>query len=307
MRARRSRARQSRFEATFLLIRACLGFKETVMNRRDFFKGVLLSSSLSLVGPVRAARSQDSQRPKVIDAHCHAGRGINYAKNDPTSDPWTTYNDPQWTLSKAEEVGITQTIIFPINNATYRQANEEIASYVRRWPGKFIGFAKHDSKTEAGKIREMLRHEVRELGLRGLKLHGVPTKEMVEAAAELKIPILFHPPNVSDSLEVVQSYPEVSFILAHLGSFASRSWTEHVRAIKASKKLANLYLDTSSVVFFTYLERAARELPPEKLIFGSDGPLVDSRVELYKIRLLRLPKDKERLILAGNITRLLTR
>ena len=277
------------------------------MNRRDFFKGILLSSSLSLAGPVRTARTQDSERPKVIDAHCHAGRGINYAKNDPTSDPWTTYNDPKWTLSRAKEVGITQTIIFPINNATYQKANEEIASYVRRWPDKFIGFAKHDYRTEAGKIREMLRREVRELGLRGLKLHGIPSKEMAETAAELKIPILFHPPNVRDSLEVVQSYPEVSFILAHLGSFASRSWTEHVRAIEASKKLANLYLDTSSVVFFTYLERAARELPPEKLIFGSDGPLVDSRVELYKIKLLRLPKDKERLILAGNITRLLSR
>ena len=86
------------------------------MNRRDFFKGILLSSSLSLAGPVRTARTQDSQRPKVIDAHCHAGRGINYAKNDPTSDPWTTYNDPKWTLSRAKEVGITQTIIFPINN-----------------------------------------------------------------------------------------------------------------------------------------------------------------------------------------------
>ncbi len=277
------------------------------MNRRDFFKGALLSGSLSLAGPVHTARTQDSESPKVIDAHCHAGRGINYAKNDPTSDPWTTYNDPKWTLSRAEEVGITQTIIFPINNTTYRQANEEIASYVRRWPDKFIGFAKHDSRTEAGKIREMLRREVSELGLRGLKLHGVPTKEMVETAAELKIPILFHPPNVSDSLEVVQSYPEVSFILAHLGSFASRNWAEHVRAIEASKRLANLYLDTSSVVFFTYLERAARELPPEKLIFGSEGPLVDSRVELYKIRLLKLTKDKEQLILAGNITHLLTR
>jgi predicted TIM-barrel fold metal-dependent hydrolase len=151
----------------------------------------------------------------------------------------------------------------------------------------------------------MLRREVRELGLRGLKLHGVPTKEMVETAAELRIPILFHPPKVSSGLEVVQFYPEVSFILAHLGSFASRDWMEHVRAIEAAKRLANLYLDTSSVVFFEYLERAARELPAEKLIFGSDGPLVDSRVELYKIRLLGLPQEKEQMVLRGNILRLL--
>jgi len=51
------------------------------MNRRDFFKGILISSSLPLAGPVHTAGTQDSERPKVIDAHCHAGRGINYAKN----------------------------------------------------------------------------------------------------------------------------------------------------------------------------------------------------------------------------------
>jgi predicted TIM-barrel fold metal-dependent hydrolase len=275
------------------------------MKRRDFFKGILLSGTLSLAGPSNTARPQGHQDPKIIDAHCHAGRGINYAANDPTSDPWTTYNDPEWTLRRAQQAGIDKTIIFPINNVTYRQANEEIASYVKRWPDEFIGFAKHDSRTEAGKIRKMLLREVRELGLRGLKLHGIPSKEMVETASELKIPILFHPPNVNDSLQVVQSYPQVSFILAHLGSFASRSWTEHVRAIEASKQLANLYLDTSSVVFFEYLEHAARELPPHKLIFGSDGPLVNSQVELYKIRLLKLPKEKEQMILSGNITRIL--
>jgi predicted TIM-barrel fold metal-dependent hydrolase len=275
------------------------------MDRRDFFKGALLSSSLHLAGSARAAQNQAREQTKVIDAHCHAGKGMNYGRNDSTSDPWTTYNDPRWTLRRAEEVGIDKTIIFPISNTTYRQANEEIASYVRRWPDKFIGFAKHDSGSEAGNIRDMLRHEVLELGLRGLKLHGVPTKEMAETAAELKIPILFHPPKVRDSIEAVESYPEVSFILAHLGCFASRDWREHIRAIEAAKRLANLYLDTSSVVFFKYLEQAARELPPEKLIFGSDGPLVDSRVELHKIRLLGLPRAKERLILSGNILRLL--
>ena len=59
------------------------------------------------------------------------------------------------------------------------------------------------------------------------------------------------------------------------------------------------------MVFFRYLEQAANELDAEKLIFGSDGPLVDSRVELYKIRLLALAQEKERLVLGGNILRLL--
>lgn len=203
------------------------------------------------------------------------------------------------------EAGIDRSIVFPISNKTYEQANREIASYVRRWPERLIGFAKHSAETESGKIRELLRREVRQWGLKGLKLHGVPSREMVETAAELRIPILFHPGKVEDSLEVVRSSPGVSFILAHLGSFASRNWREHVRAIEAAKRLPNLYLDTSSVVFQQYLEQAARELPPEKLIFGSDGPLVDSRVELHKIRLLKLPPEHEQLILGGNVLRLL--
>ncbi len=277
------------------------------MDRRDFLKSTLIGGSLCVAESAGSAQASQREQIAVIDAHCHAGKGLNYGKNDSTSDPWTTYNDPMWTLRRAEEAGIDKTIIFPINNRTYEAANEEIASYVRRWPDKFIGFAKHDSGTEAGKIRDMLRREVRELGLQGLKLHGVPSEEMVEAAAELKIPILYHPPTVRESLEVVQSHPDIAFILAHLGNFASRDWKEHVRAIEAAKQLPNLYLDTSSVVFFEYLEQAASELPAEKLIFGSDGPLVDSRVELYKIRLLKLPKAKEQLVLGGSILRLLTK
>jgi hypothetical protein len=34
-------------------------------------------------------------------------------------------------------------------------------------------------------------------------------------------------------------------------------------------------------------------LPAEKLLFGSDAPLVDARIERYWIRLLKLPREKE--------------
>src|SRR5207237_6908698 len=193
----------------------------------------------------------------------------------------------------------------PIGNITYAAANEEIAGYVRRWPTKFIGFAKHDPKTEAGKIRDMLIHEVRDLGLRGLKLHVVPTEEMLTTAEELRIPILVHPPRVADLIEVVRVRPKINFILAHLGNFASRDWKEHVRAIEATKVLPNLYLETSAVVFFEFLEQAAHEVPADKLVFGTDGPLVDQRVEMQKFRLLNLQPDKAEKIFAGNIQRLL--
>jgi uncharacterized protein len=270
------------------------------MNRRQFLKHGM---GVSLALDALTGHAANAGRPPLIDAHCHAGKGLNYGR--PDSDPWTTFNPPEWTLRRMSDVGIDRTIIFPINNTTYREANEEIAGYVTRWPEKFIGFAKHDAKNEAGEIRNLLRHEVRNLGLKGLKLHGQPSPEMVETAAELRIPILVHPDTVDDLLPIVRSNPQVPFILAHLGSFASGKWREHVRAIEACRRLPNLYLDTSSVVFVQYLEQAARELPASKLIFGSDGPLLDARVELHKVRLLKLPRESEALVLGGNILRLL--
>lgn len=275
------------------------------LNRRTFLHKSLLTT-LAAVGASRfRASAVNAPTAGIIDAHCHAGRGFNYGRSGNSLAPWTVYNDPEETLRKMEEYGIDRSILFPISNRTYEDANEEIAGFVRKWPDKFIGFAKHDAKSEKGQIAKLLRYEVNELGLRGLKLHGVPSQEMMDTAEELSIPILFHPPEVEICHEAIESHPKVDFILAHLGSFASRKWEEHLRAIEAAKRHSNLYLETSSVVFFRYLELAAKELPAHKLIFGSDGPLVDSRIELQKVRLLKLEPEHERKVLGENILRLL--
>lgn len=60
-----------------------------------FSQALFLSSSLRLAGLARAAQIRKREQTKVTNAHCHAGKGVNYGKNDRTSDPWTTYNDPR--------------------------------------------------------------------------------------------------------------------------------------------------------------------------------------------------------------------
>ncbi len=237
-------------------------------------------------------------KPLVIDAHCHAGHG------QELSAPWTTYADPEITLRHMEEAGIDRTVIFPINNPDYEAPNREVAEICRRYPGKFIGFAKHDPQKEAGRISSLLRREVEELGLKGLKLHRLPTREVLDTVAELGIPVLYHPEKVANFHMIASAYPQVPFIMAHLGTFASRDWTEHLAAISVARRYPNVYLDTSSVVFFKFLEMAAAEVP-SKLVFGSDGPELDSRVELYKIRLLKLDPAIEANVLGGTIRRLL--
>jgi predicted TIM-barrel fold metal-dependent hydrolase len=104
---------------------------------------------------------------------------------------------------------------------------------------------------------------------------------------------------------IAAEYPRIPLIMAHLGNFASRDWSEHLEAMAVARRYPNVSLETSSVVFFKFLEMAAKELGPGRLIFGSDGPELDSRVELYKVRLLKLAPAEEAMVLGGNIQRLL--
>ncbi len=258
----------------------------------------MISRRVLMSGPLPALAAQ-SAKPLVIDSHCHAGLG------QAMSDPWTTRADPEITLRHMAEAGIHRTVIFPINNVEYERANNDIADICARYPGKFIGFAKHDPQTERGRIPKLLENEVRNRGLRGLKLHRLPTRDVLDAVADLRIPILYHPEKVANFHLIAGEYPRVPMIMAHLGNFGSRQWSEHMEAIEVARRYPNVYLETSSVLFFKFLEMAARELGPEKLIFGSDGPELDSRVELHKIRLLKLPPAGEAKVLGGNIAKLL--
>jgi predicted TIM-barrel fold metal-dependent hydrolase len=263
-------------------------------SRREFLKqtGLVATGLAGLHG-------QGPRRVPVIDCHAHVGHA------PALTDPWTTFADPEEILRRNREAGIDQSVIFPISNDTFEKANQEIADVCRRYPGHFIGYAKHDPKNEKGRIRAMLMHECHDLGLRGLKLHEHPGPEALDVVAELGIPIIYHPGRVAMFDEIARNYPTVDFILAHLGSDLSADWREHLAGIEMARRYPNVYLDTGGVVLTRYIEQAIHQLGAEKVIFGSDEPEVDCRLEIFKVRMMKLPKQQEELILGGNLKRLL--
>jgi predicted TIM-barrel fold metal-dependent hydrolase len=278
-------------------------------TRRDFLArsgAVILGSALSgnagFAASVRSAldpANNGAGKAPIIDCHAHVGIAEDLV------DPWDTFADPTLLLSHAEEAGVDKTVIFPINNKSYIKPNEYIVQTCQKYPGKFIGFARHSAATEHYPIRPMLFHEIHDLGLRGLKLHDQPSQEILDAVRDLQIPVLAHLAKVPDFEEFLPYYPTVNFIVAHLGGEMSADVQEHLDAIDLAKRYPNVYLDSSIVLLTEYLEMAIKQLGPEKVLLASDGPDGDVRMDIFKIRVLGLPKEHEEKILGGNILRLL--
>jgi predicted TIM-barrel fold metal-dependent hydrolase len=99
-------------------------------------------------------------------------------------------------------------------------------------------------------------------------------------------------------------YPDVAFIIPHLGSFAD-DWRAQLALIDHLVRHPNVYADTSGVRRFDLLQQAVKRAGARKILFGSDGPWLHPGVELAKVRALRLPAAEERLVLGGNMLRLL--
>lgn len=240
--------------------------------------------------------------PMIIDCHCHAGIG------DAMTAPWTTRAPLGPYLRRARRAGIQKTVIFSTFCKDYAKGNALVARIVAGHPSRLIGFAFVHSKRDSGRIRQMVERSVVKYGFRGIKVHGfesLPTREVCEAARAFQLPVLVDVAGKTQAIDLFASeYPDVNFIIAHLGSFMD-DWGAHARVIEQLIRYSNVFADTSAVRRFDYIVEAVRRAGPHKILFGSDGPWLHPGLELKKIRLLRLPKPQESMITGGNLLRLI--
>jgi hypothetical protein len=74
---------------------------------------------------------------------------------------------------------------------------------------------------------------------------------------------------------IVRRYRDVRVVIAHVGGYSAIAPGVFTReAIDLAKRYGNVYVDVSAVPPAVVLE-AARELPAEKILYGSDYPVVD--------------------------------
>ena len=203
--------------------------------------------------------------------------------------------------------------------------NEFILDLCKKYPDKFIPFINVSLEEDpARRIDELV-----EKGAYGLKIHhaadGIRANDelytpMLEKASEHKMPGMHHTgcfhmepihrcPEYSHAREVepyFNRYPETIFILAHM------NYKEPEVAMEFALNYSNVYVDISwqdTEVIYSALSK----IPIEKILFGSDWPLVGNNIEVTLKRVLRLHNEKaltlEQLtkILKGNAQRLLAK
>jgi hypothetical protein len=238
----------------------------------------------------------------IIDSHCHAGHG------DGLTGPWDTAAPLGRYLRRAIRARIDRTVIFAAFHSDYAVANREVARIVASCPERFYGFAFVHPERDRGRVYELVKIVVEQYGFVGIKVHHHDariTREVCEVARAFRLPILYDVMGEVSVCELLaQEYPDVSFIIPHLGSFAD-DWRAQLALIDHLKRHPNIYTDTSGVRRFDLLEEAVKRAGAHKILFGSDGPWLHPGIELEKIYALNLSEHKARLVLGENFQSLI--
>ncbi|AGL16669.1 4-hydroxyphenyl-beta-ketoacyl-CoA hydrolase [Actinoplanes sp. N902-109] len=210
-----------------------------------------------------------------------------------------------------------------------RIPNEEIAEDCARHPDALIPFASIDPYKGKAGVREA-RRLVERYGVRGFKFHPSlqdfsPDDPMAfplyAAIEELGVPALFHTgqtgigagvpggagirlrhsnPMLVD--EVAARFPDLRIILAH----PSFPWQDEALAVATHKPLVHIDLSGWSPKYFPpQLVRYANTLLRDKVLFGSDYPVLTPDRWLADFARLDLKPDVRPKILKDNAARLL--
>jgi predicted TIM-barrel fold metal-dependent hydrolase len=200
---------------------------------------------------------------------------------------------------------------------------DRAARLVAEHPDRFIGFADINAQSVCNlwDAAQELEYAVKELGLRGLKIHPNNLNMMVDdyrlipvfrKAADLKIPIIVHcyPPGGPGFVDC--SYPEgisrmarvfddAKIIASHLGGTKHMELLRAVRMVEISAglfDLVNWYGDEGAA-------RVLRAFGPRRLIFGTDYGACHPERYFAVLDRMGFSEDEMKLIAKGNIERML--
>ncbi|HXF50365.1 MAG TPA: amidohydrolase family protein [Dehalococcoidia bacterium] len=276
--------------------------------------------------------------PRAIDVHIHPP---NPQGESLTSSPETqAYFKSAATPRSADEMAEYYAsldifgVIFDIDaeTATGRPPtpNDYIADIVRRYPKQFIGFGSVDPWKGRAAVNEAVRCAT-ELGLKGLKFHPSMQRfypndpqfyPLWETAQNLGLIVLLHTGTTGVGVgrpggggiklkytqpipyidDIAADFPELKIIMAH----PAWPWQEEQLAILVHKP--NVYMDLSGwspKYFQPSLVQYANTLIQDKVLFGSDYPVITPERWLRDFEQAGFREEVRQKILFDNAARLL--
>ena len=243
------------------------------------------------------------EKAAVIDFHGHVGRWDHLLMED---------NAPKL-LRAMDAVGLDRACVFNIFHPDGKRGNDLTAAFVARYPDRFIGFAYVSPLAPQGMVPELER-AIDQLGFRAIKLYSPYTPyeynhpiwdPIYQFAQERGLAVLAHTcPDAEPRFlgEAASRFPGANFVAGHAGNLDPY----RRQSIEAAQKYPNYSLETCST-FRTpgVIEELVREAGADRVLYGSDLPLMDPRPQLGKIITARISNRDKRLILGENARRLL--
>jgi uncharacterized protein len=276
----------------------------------------------------------------ILDAHTHVfpaeicRRREEFFSDEPAfkalyGAPKSRLVEPPELLAALEEEGVEAAVVsgFPWRQERlWRRQHEVILEAMRRWPRKIIGFCNVNPLDPAapGEVERCLAAGFRGVGELAW-YEDDPGEDLAyfltplaELAQHFGVPLMLHmndPVGVSypgkaairlDAVyRVIQKFPEVDWILAHWGGGLP---FYGLLKKEVPEVFRRVYFDTAASPYLYRPEiyrLAAEMVGPEKILFGSDYPLLGVKRYLKEMEEARLPEDWREMILGKNLAQIL--
>lgn len=244
----------------------------------------------------------------IIDSHVHVG-----------SWDYQYYRHIDNTLEEVDKSLQKSSIDGAVLLPTDKEENEDILRKMknlnsdrRYW---FFFWANPKNPSALEKLKKTLPN------IDGIKFHsglsqisgGVSNelyKPFIEIAVDAGLPILVHCgrnqtwSSYKYGLEIAKRYTDLKVILAHLGGDFEGLKIQAPKDIK-SLGLKNVWLDISATREFWTIKMAINEIGYERILFGSDFPIMHPKMSIESIKVLQIGEREKEHIFSLNLMELL--
>lgn len=246
----------------------------------------------------------------VMDCHGHIGVHPDFPAYQADADAMVAVMDQL----NIERLAVTSTL------ACYNdcpRGNAEIEAVLRRHPERFFGYVTVNPNPPGQAVAELERwagfHRPPLIklhpGLHKYPVHGEHYKPIWDYANQHEAVVLVHTwdsdPNCGPLLfpSIARAHPKARILLGHSGV----TWRGIMQAMEAAEAAPNLFLDlASSQHHRPILEKCARRVGAERILFGSDMPFLEASMTLAHVLTAKISDAEKEKILRTNFLSLVT-